>query len=65
MAKSSPKGAVVAALDAKTVDDLRRGGSFDDYMMSTAPEARALGSSSVMLKVARAGAVLYDTCAVT
>ncbi len=47
VAESSPKGVVGSALEVETVDDLRRGGNFEDYVMSTAPEARAFGSGSV------------------
>ena len=46
VAESPPKG----ALEVETVDDQRRGGSFEDYVMSTAPEARAFESSSMFSK---------------
>lgn len=44
------KRAAESPLEAETVVDLRQGGSFEEYVMSSAPESRAFESSSVFRK---------------
>jgi hypothetical protein len=50
VAEPSSKRAAESPLEAETVVDLRQGGSFEEYVMSSAPESRAFESSSVFRK---------------